>query len=215
MTGKFTYGYLKEAVKAHLDLEEEELEAMNINQRFHIFANEAIQAIGYSKPKYVYYEFTAVASFTEIDDTPGDDLAAYWNNEHVYLVGQVIDMPDDFLAFATKRAYMWTDSFTNKLPATTKYLTYLSDSEFTVLAAANYLVPYQATWFTFAQDIEDTEFIAMPDDLALTIPIYVASVCLQQRDLKIAQAKRQEFELALRRCKTTNFLQNTAVTSTY
>ncbi len=45
MAGQFSYGYLKEAVTAHLDLEEDELEAMNINQRFHIFANEAIQSI--------------------------------------------------------------------------------------------------------------------------------------------------------------------------
>ena len=55
----------------------------------------------------------------------------------------------------------------------------------------------------------------MPSDLLLTIPIYVASVCLQQRNLAMASAKRQEFEIALSRCKSTSFLENKDITPTF
>jgi hypothetical protein len=236
MAGQFSYGYLKEAVKAHLDLEEDELEVMNINQRFHIFANEAIQQICYKRPKYVYFEFEAISEFTPLiyDDgviraattteqldlsgltVVSDEETAEWYNEQgLYLVGQVISMPDDFLLFAEKKAFAWTDSIDNKQELTKNHFTYVSGSELFVKYAATYQIPYQATWFTFAQDTEEDTVIPMPSDLTLTIPIYVASVCLQQRNLSIAQAKRQEFELAVSRCRTTSFLENKSVSRSF
>ena len=240
MAGQFSYGYLKAAVNAHLDLEEEEVAAMNINTRFHIFANEAIQNICHSKPKALYFEFQALSEFiplvydngvlrvattaeqnwaeyglTEPAFASDDETAAWYNTQNIYLVNQVITMPEDFLAFLVKKPFVWTTYLTSKETATKQYLTYFSDTEIVVHYAANYLVPYSATWMTFAQTQDDKDIIPMPGDLALTIPIYVASVFLQQRDLNLAKAKRQEFEIALSRCKSTNFLENISVTSTF
>lgn len=86
----FTYGYIREAVLAHLDIDEEEAQAMSLLSRFHIFANEAMQAICSSKPKYQYVDVTVVDKFDPIvvvtDDTTGsfyfrkateDEIAAY------------------------------------------------------------------------------------------------------------------------------------------
>ncbi len=240
MASQYTYGYLKEAVRAHLDLEEEELELLNSNQRFHIFANEAIQHICHKKPKYQYFQFEAVAEFTplvydngvlreatdaEIDwEAQGlpepnfattDELADYYNTRNIYLVGQVITMPEDFLAFAVKKAYVWTDSLLNKQAITKTHMLYLSNNEIVVYYAATYQVPYAGTWITFMQDSDDSLVIDMPADLALTIPIYVASVFLQQRNMNMAQAKRQEFEIAVSRCKSTNFLENKDVSASF
>jgi hypothetical protein len=240
MIGQFSYGYLKEAVKAHLDLEEDELEALNINQRFHIFANEAIQQICYTKPKQVYFQFTAVNSFTPLVYADGIlrvatleeqnwqvhgnpepifatdiEVADWYNNQHIYLVGQVISMPSDFLTFATKQAFMWSDYISNKQPLTNKHVSYLSNNELLVYFAANYLIPYNASWTKFTQDNTEDAIINMPADLLLTIPIYVASVCLQQRNLNMATAKRQEFELAVSRCRVSSLLENRTVTPTF
>ena len=240
MVGKFSYGYIKEAVRGHLDLEEAELEVMNINQRFHIFANEAMSHICAKKPKYLYFQFEAISSFTPLlfDDgvlrmatheeqhwseyglaepafATSDETTEWYNSQDIYLVGQVIEMPDDFLAFAVKKAFMWTDYLTNKQPVTKTAIMYLSNTEIVVTYAATYQIPYQATWATFAQDDDEDAIIPMPADLVLTIPIYVASVCLQQRDLNMATAKRQEFEIALNRCRSTNFLENISITPSF
>ena len=140
MASKFSYGYLKEAVRAHLDLEEDELETMNINQRFHIFANEAIQQICHSKPKYKYFEFKAVTDFTPLVYDDGgiriateaeqnwnqhglsepifaseDEVANWYNEQGIYLVGQVITIPNDFLSFANKAGYVWQYVFNDIL----------------------------------------------------------------------------------------------------
>lgn len=56
----FTYGYIREATMAHLDLDEAEVGAMNLLNRFPIFANEAIQAISSCKPKLKYFQPTIV-----------------------------------------------------------------------------------------------------------------------------------------------------------
>lgn len=240
MANQYNFGYLKEAVKAHLDLEEDELELLNINNRFHIFANEAIQHICDKKPKQIYFQFQAVDEFvplvydngilrvatqTEIDweengiaepnFATDDEVADWYNDSAIYLVGQVITMPDDFITFAVKKAFMWTDYYTNKVTADKQYMSYQSDSEIVVYYAGNYQIPYNAIWTTFTQDLADNTEIAMPINLLLTIPLYVASIFLQQRNLQMSQAKRQEFEIAVNRCRIPNFLENKDVSSSF
>lgn len=240
MFSQFTYGYLKEALKAHLDFEEDEMETLNINQRFHIFANEAIQQICTKKPKAKYFEFEVVAKFTPLvyDDgvlrlatieeqnwqsynlpepnfAESNEIAEWHNANNVYLINQVITMPDDFIHFAFKQAYRWLDYITNKIVINKDYLTYLSDNEILIHSVGFYQIPYYATWlrFTLADDQDAT--ISMPSDLLLTVPIYVASIILQQRDTRMAQNKREEFELAVSRCRSSNFLANKTVASTF
>jgi hypothetical protein len=235
MVSKYSYGYLKEAVKAHLDFEEDEMEAMNINSRFHIFANEAINQMCYTRPKYTYFQFTAVSEFAplvyddgELREATGaeitantmtfandDELADYYNDQDIYLVGQVITPPNDFLSVANKKAFVWTDSLANRIEATKEHILYLSNSEFVVKYAATYQIPYRATWLRFAADDAQDALVDMPSDLLLTIPIYVASIILQQRNQAMAQAKRQEFEIAVSRCRSNAMLENMSVTPTF
>lgn len=63
---KFTYGYIREATMAHLDLDETEAQAMDILKRFPIYANEAMQAICASKPKYEYVDVLVVKKFAPL-----------------------------------------------------------------------------------------------------------------------------------------------------
>lgn len=65
----YTYGYIREATMAHLDLNESEAQAMNVLQRFPIFANEAIQAISACKPKYEYFKAIIVKEFRPLKET--------------------------------------------------------------------------------------------------------------------------------------------------
>ena len=65
----YTYGYIREAVLAHIDLSEEEAQAMDLLKRLPIFANEAMQAICAVKPKYLYFEPTIVEKFSIVIET--------------------------------------------------------------------------------------------------------------------------------------------------
>lgn len=86
----YTYGYIREAVLAHVDLSEEEAQAMDLLKRLPIFANEAMQAICAVKPKYLYFQPTIVAKFgTVIEVIDGDHNLTYrlpTNDEMYYLV---------------------------------------------------------------------------------------------------------------------------------
>ena len=73
----YTYGYLKEAVMAHCDLEEDELQAMNVIKRLYIYANEAMQAICACKPNYKYFKANIVNKYKPI-------AKLIINNETVY-----------------------------------------------------------------------------------------------------------------------------------
>ena len=73
-----TWGYIKQATLAKLDLEPGEAEVQNLLGRFYIFANEAMSQICSSiKPKYTY------ANFVVTED----------------MVGKEQDMPSDFVSF--------------------------------------------------------------------------------------------------------------------
>lgn len=123
----FTYGYLREAIMARLDIDEEEAEAMHLLERFHIYCNEAMQAICGSKPQYKYVDVTVVdknaplvwdgaflrlATEAEIKGEVAatfatEEQARDWYHEHnTYLKDEVMYMDDKFLSFADKEAYI-------------------------------------------------------------------------------------------------------------
>jgi len=62
----FTYGYLREAALAHLDLETDEAQRMQLFNRFYVFCNEAMQAICGGKPKYDYVKAEVVNAYDPV-----------------------------------------------------------------------------------------------------------------------------------------------------
>lgn len=137
----YTYGYIRESVMAHCDLDEEELQAMNVLKRLYIFANEAMQAICSVKPKYKYFECKIVSKYNpvirEIDNYTvsyreateqeiydiehgnpnnlpiADKIATkdFYESQHIYLIKTHIQMPDDFIAFTNKQSFIKDDRF--------------------------------------------------------------------------------------------------------
>lgn len=122
----YTYGYLKEAVLAHIDLDEQEVQAMNLQNRYHIFANEAMQAICGVKPKYDYFRCEIVAEYwplinlgdnqfrkaTEEEINSPDsnfadekDTQLWYEGQNIFLINSSIRLPNDFIAFAEKQAW--------------------------------------------------------------------------------------------------------------
>lgn len=69
----YTYGYLREATMAHIDLEEQEAQDMNLLKKFPIWANEAMQAICGVKPNYKYFEPKIVKEYEPVVEVYKED----------------------------------------------------------------------------------------------------------------------------------------------
>lgn len=243
----FTYGYIREATMAHLDIDEDEAQAMNLLSRFHIYANEAMQAICASKPMYQYIDITVVEKFAplvmdgaifrtatreEIDwdeEIQGErpfklvnetQMKAYYHERNIYEQFEVVSMYENFINFANKQCYKIQElkpTAAQEMEADLNGISlkkgivkgeakvdddfsYLGKNRLKFYKPGQYLIPAKFLWFRFDSGIDDKAEIEMPSDILLTIPLYIASVCLQIDNVQKAQLLRQEFELALARC---------------
>jgi hypothetical protein len=249
----FTYGYIREATMAHLDLDEIEAQDMNLLSRFHIYANEAMQAVCASKPMYQYIDITVVEKFAplvmdgaffrpatkaeinwdvELQGPRPFNFASeaqtknYYHEKDIYEVLETVSMLDTFINFANKQAYKITElkptdaqvleaeAFgTNlKLPLIKSIvkvdddLSYVSRNKIKFYKPGRYMIPAKFMWYRFDSGIGDEVEIEMPSDILMTIPLYIASICLQIDNIQKAQILRQEFELALARCTSSDFM---------
>lgn len=269
----FTYGYIREATMAHLDIDEEEAQAMNLLGRFHIFANEAMQAICGSKPMYKYFEAKLVNEYAplvrvemngEVSIRPATELEihqkeeqdnsdeeldynlpifvneaevkAYWNERNIYKTYDKIKMPDEFIAFADKQAWkiveyqptveeiLEAEAFDKPLPKKRPSrervnldddFSYISKNQLKFYRPGYYQIAYKCMWYIFESGVDDGTEIDMPSDILMTIPLYIASICLQIDSPQRANIKRNEFELALSRCTSADFMENNEIKSSW
>lgn len=256
----YTYGYIREATQAHIDLDEAETAAMNLASRYHIYANEAMQAICAVKPKYIYFKATIVQKYQpiirlgnenfrkatqeelewEVIGAPKPDFAdevsmkIWYEGQNVFLVNSSVKMPEDFIAFANKQAWailhyrhnperfinnsgnFWgATAMERKVPATPKMFSYIGGNNLSFLQEGEFEIPYVATWYRFKSGMSDHAELDMPIDILLTIPLYIASQCLQIDHTQRAMAKRAEFETALARCSTTDFMETPIIPMSY
>lgn len=257
----YTFGYLREATQAHIDLDEQETQAMHLQERYHIFANEAMQAICAIKPKYEYFKCKVVKAYEPVinltdnkfrkatedeinwesrttpDMTPEEiealrpnfaddvDTKLWYEGQHIYLLNSPVRMPDEYIAFAEKQAWAFihnkrfdpelfiannwgprVNDIVTRVRATKEHFMYGGRNTLMFFQVGEYWIPYKAIWYRFKSGIDDAEVIDMPVDIFLTIPLYIAALCLQMDHAQRALSKRSEFEMALARCSTTDFL---------
>lgn len=248
---KFTYGYIREAIMAHLDLDESEAQAMDILKRFPIYANEAMQAICAAKPKYEYVDVTIVKEFAPLvldganfilatdeqiaaltewqllpeDERPLDDtlpifandiqLKEYWHEQNIYKVNEKISMETDFITFANKKAIKRMNDYQEITAKLDDDFSYIGKSQLKFYKEGHYLIPAKFMWYIFESGISDDQSIDIPADILTCIPIYIASICLQIDNPTRAQIKRSEFEMALARCTSTDYLEPNSFDTTW
>lgn len=251
----FTYGYIVEATMAHLDIDETEAQSMHLLDRFHIFANEAMQAICASKPMYKYIDVTVVKEFDPlVVSTDGSSLIPateytgtnpvaateaetlkYYHDKNIYKINEVVSMSDTFINFAEKERYI----ITKRKPTLEEILyaeatgvvlteivekntalrdtdfSYISKNQLTFYKAGEFLIPAKFVWYRFDSGISSADEIDMPEDILMTIPIYIASKCLEIDNMQKAQVLRNQFEVALSRCTSGDFMTVKRVPSSW
>ena len=92
---------------------------------------------------------------------------------------------------------------------------YTSKNQILFYRPGHYYIPAKFIWSRFDSGIGDNTEIDMPVDILLTIPLYIASICLQIDNMQKAQILRNEFELALARCTSGDMLTLNKIPETY
>ena len=189
----YTWGDIKSAALANLDLSSDEANVRGFLNRFAIYANEAMTYICSAiKPNRTFAEFV-------IDKDKLDTL---------------YKMPDDFISFGDDvNMISYYDFMYNYYTreARSSDFDYVGYDKLKFYNEGTYKISYNATWFVFKDLDEDTEITA-PADIVMAIPLYIASKCYAVDDEYKSAKYRNEFEMALARIDDTDFKQTKTFT---
>lgn len=183
----YTWGYIKNASLAKLDLEQDEANEMKLINRFVYYANEVItQVCSAIKPKRKYFEIT----ITEEN------------------VGKIQTLDDaEFISFSDDLSTIETVEYGDRIlcSCTDKDLLYKGHNQFVCFTKGTYCIAYNARWYTFGNSVNDTEILPVPTDVLDCIPSYIASQCYKIDDEYKSSVYRNEYEMFLARIDNTDF----------
>ena len=182
----YTWGYVKDNALAKLDLDETEANNQNFLSRFPYYANEAMTQICSSvKPKYTYVEFNITSD----------------------LVGVEQKMPDDFISFGDDINYelLNDERMTMKKEIHDSDFTYQGYNKVVFFREGRFFISYNARWFMFAKNINNSVVLDAPDDVIECLAAYIASQCYKIDDEYRASIFRNEYEVLLARIDNTNY----------
>ena len=190
----YKWGYLKEAILAKLDLDEEEAEIQGLISRFPIYANEVItQVCSAIKPKRDFAEFVV-----EEKD-----------------IGKAFTMPDDFVSFGDDvNTRTWVETWlchdTYVEEAHDDDFRYLGYNKIMFKKPGTYHISYNARWIDFSRLgsdglIDESIDLDVPADILDAIPSYVAHQCFKIDNDYKSSVFRNEYEIFLARIDDTDF----------
>lgn len=183
----YTWGYIKECALAKLDMDEDEALDAKLLRKFPYYANEVITQISSSiKPKQTFAEFTITS----------DE------------VGRIQKMPKDFISFgADRNTITYYDGYYNSILRETNDDDYAYNgyNELIFWKQGVYRISYNARWFSFYPNMENSTVIDVPVDIAECIPSYIAHQCYKTVDEYKASVLRNEYEMFLARIDDTRY----------
>ena len=183
----YTWGYIKNATLAKLDMSENDANRQGLIGRFSFYANEAITQISSTvKPKHTFFE----VNVTEDN------------------VNTLITMPEDFIAFGDDVNYIVEiDPLVNKSIRRRAYdddFEYVGYNQILCNKVGKYIISYDAIWIFFNNQADNLT-LEVPADILNCLPSYIASECLKIDDENKATILRNEYEVFLSRVNDTNY----------
>lgn len=117
--------------------------------------------------------------------------------ENVYCVGEMIRMPDDFIAFSDM-SYFINNEEKSDLP-------YINANYIKCEETGVYKIFYDALWETIKRDdLNETTIINIDVSVLNLLPTYIASQVLAQDDVQRSVILKNEFEVMLSRLNNEN-----------
>lgn len=225
----YTWGYIKDAALAKLDLDQDEANEMRLINRFPFYANEVItQICSAIKPKHTFYEIKFYCKVVLVESgsyVDGDFVeGAFIDNDKrvikdgkilYYPIGYVITMPSDFIAFGDDvctRVYKDGCKSLVCEECHDDVLHYIGYDKFTCTKNGKYNISYKARWITFDNSTPTAEVLDVPADILECIPSYIAHQCYKIDDEYKSSVFRNEYEMFLARIDDTNFKTNKTFT---
>lgn len=206
----YTWGDMKNAILAKLDLDEDEALQLQYISRFIIYANEAMTMICSTvKPNRTYYE-------VEIHDGKDVEVPGELNEETGEFGEPTIEhipsnlsvwlmMPDDFISFNNEGNWIEeSDENASVRRLNNDEFRYIGYNKFIVHTIGKCKISYNARWHMFTLD-DDQQVLNVPIDILECIPTYVASQCMKVDDEQKATMFRNEFEMMLARIDNTEY----------
>lgn len=232
----YTWGYVKNASLAKLDLTENEANENNLINRFYVYANEAItQICSAIKPLHTFKEFK-VAYKNELwfelrnkynvyrehllpivkPSTLNEAEKNFWNEFESYnFVGEVAKMPTDFVSFGDDvNTRVFVDDFEQVkiVECHDDDFVYEGYNKLRFLNEGSYRISYNARWYTFSSTVSDDILLDVPADILDCIPSYIAHQCYKVDDPVKAAEFRNEYEMFLARIDDTDYKQTKTFT---
>lgn len=190
----YTWGYIKDATLAKLDLDQAEANEMKLINRFVYYANEVITQVCSSiKPKRMFYEVVV-------------------NEENV---GHLLTIDDvNFISFSDDMSTVETTEYGTHIlrECTSTDILYKGYNQFICFKQGTYHIAYNARWYFFNSSTYDDEVLPIPTDILDSIPSYIASQCYKIDDEYKSSVYRNEYEMFLARIDNTDFKTNTTLT---
>lgn len=182
----YTWGHVKQAALAKLDLTAEEASDIGLINRFPVYANEAMTNICSTvKPNRTFVDFTIDTKNT------------------------VKTMPTDFISFGDD---VCTITYTDEYGCVHEDeechdddIVYVGYNKIKFLKVGVYSISYNARWYTFSIGINDFEVLDVPEDIVECLASYIASQCYKMDDEVKASMYRNEYEMFVARIDNTDF----------
>lgn len=182
----YTWGYIKDASLAKLDLEQEEAVELGLLNRFTFYANEVITQICSSiKPKRSFYEIIV-------------------NKDNL---GKLITMPKDFISFSDDISTLTVTDYGTLITSEVSdlELIYKGYNQIQCLREGIYHIAYNARWIKFDENTSENQELDVPADILDCIPSYIAHQCYKIDDEYKSSVYRNEYEMFLSRIDNTDF----------
>ena len=187
----YTWGYLKDATLAKLDLEQDEANEMKLINRFVFYANEVItQVCSAIKPKRTFYKIVV-------------------NDDNL---GKLIVIDDvNFISFSDDMSMLEVTEYGDRIltECTSNDLMYKGHNQVICFRKGIYNIAYNARWYTFTNSTDENQVLPVPADILDCIPSYIASQCYKIDDEYKSSVFRNEYEMFLARIDNTDFKTNT------
>lgn len=176
----YTWGYIKDACLAKLDLDEAEAINQSVFSRLPFYANEVItQICSAIKPKRAFYTFTLESA-------------------------AIVTMPDDFVSFCNDTcSFVDEDGYT--VDADSSQFKYHGYNQIMCYYPTTYTIAYNARWIVFTKDMDNNVVLEVPADILDCIPSYVAHQCYKIEDDEKSSIFRNEYELFLGRIDNVDY----------
>lgn len=208
----YTWGYIKDAALAKLDLDEHEANVQNLLGRFYIYANEAMTQICSSiKPNRTFAKFVVASSALD-----RETYVSMHPDEIVYAVGEAIKMPEDFISFGDDVCTRdYEDGYGIPHIGTECHdedFMYAGYNKVIFKKDGTYRISYNARWHTFVPEELEETVLDVPLDILDCLPSYIAHQCYKIDDETKSAIYRNEYEMFLARIDDTDFKQTKTYT---